>query len=906
MLSDDEKMYVIKRNNERVPIKFDSITRRNEKIVKELNLNIDCAKLSMKVINSLKSSMKTSEIDNLSAEEAYYLSSRNPDYGKLASYIAISNHQKQCPKTFKECIEQLYNNYDEDQKKPIPLISTDVYDFAMKHIDRIEKEIDRSRDFKYDYFGFKTLQKSYLLPFNSKKIIETPQYMLMRVFLGIFGKHTRKVKLCKKLQKYIVNKCKLNIYIRNRKDSEILKMTISDWNKIILPHKYNENKSNNDETLIDKTIKISNKIMKYIKKLTDPLEGDIEKVIDRYHIASEHYFTPASPTLFNSGTNFPQMASCFLISVPDDLEQMYKFLEKIAKISAKAGGIGVDLSLIRAKGSKIGSTQSEASGIIPYLRLLDNSCIQVSQGRRKGSFATYLQPHHPEIMEFLQVRLPNCSDELRCPNIFTAFYSNDLFFERMENDEMWSLFCPSKLNLTDVYGKEYREKYLEGEKNKLYNKQIKAREVYEALVYSRQKCGTPYLLNKDAINEKNAQKNIGTIRLSNLCTEILEYTDGENIAVCNLTSIALPMFVKKCNYKYLDSNENVKEKNNILNSNLTNIILGYLPKNELYFDFDYLGKIVEMCVENCDRIIDINLYPVKETKRANTSQRPIGIGVQGLSDVYKMLRYSWENQKAKDLNKSIFSTIYYHFLKKTNELGIKYGSYPRFKGSPASEGILQYHMWKQEPDTSVISKKQWNEIEVNIKKGMRNSLGIALMPTASTSQILGNIESIEVSTYNIYTRGTLAGNFYYVDKHLYKELVKLNMWNTETINKIIKDRGSVQNLNISDELKEIYKTVWELSQKHVIDQSADRGPYIDQTQSLNIHVEKPTLGKLSTMDLYSWKKGLKTLAYYTRSKSAMDSTMFTIMEDTVKDKFTKKEEKEEPQVCYKGCETCSS
>jgi len=896
MANNDEKMCVVKRNGKKVPISFDSITRRNEEIVRKLNLNVDSAKLSQKVINSLKTSMKTSEIDNLSAEEAYYLSSRNLDYGKLASYIAISNHQKQCPLTFKECMEKLYNNYDEDQNKLIPLISKDVYDFALKHIDRIERELDKSRDFNYDYFGFKTLQKSYLLPFNSKKFIETPQYMLMRVFLGIFGTHIKNVKLNKKLQRYIVNKCKLNIYIKNKKDEDILKMTIQDWNKMILPHCLNEENKDNKDNLTEKTIKLSNKIMKYIKKLTDPLEGDIEKVIERYNIASQHYFTPASPTLFNSGTNFPQMASCFLVSVPDDLTQMYKFLEKIAKISAKAGGIGVDVSLIRAKGSKIGSTQSEASGIIPYLRLLDNSCIQVSQGRRKGSFAVYLQPHHPEIMEFLQVRLPNCSDEIRCPNIFTAFYSNDLFFERMEKDEMWSLFCPSKLNLTDLYGKEYKEKYLEGERNKLYNKQVKAREVYEALVYSRQKCGTPYLLNKDAINEKNAQKNIGTIRLSNLCTEILEYTDGKNIAVCNLTSIALPKFVKKCDY----SNLNI-----VVNDNLNNIILKYLPKEDLYFDFDYFGKIVEMCVENCDRIIDINLYPVKETKRANMSQRPIGLGVQGLSDVYKMFRYSWENQKAKDLNKSIFSTMYYHFLKRTNELGIKYGSYAKFKGSPASQGILQYHMWKQEPDTSVISKEKWNKMEVDIKKGMRNSLGIALMPTASTSQILGNIESIEVSTYNLYTRGTLAGNFYYIDKHLHKELVKLGKWNTETINKIIKDRGSVQNLNIPDELKEIYKTVWELSQKHVIDQSADRGPYIDQTQSLNIHVDKPTLGKMSTMDLYSWKKGLKTLAYYTRSKSAMDSTMFTIMEDTVKDKLNK-EEKEEPQVCYKGCDTCSS
>jgi ribonucleoside-diphosphate reductase subunit M1 len=452
------------------------------------------------------------------------------------------------------------------------------------------------------------------------------------------------------------------------------------------------------------------------------------------------------------------------------------------------------------------------------------------------------------------------------------------------------------------------------EKNKLYNKQLPAREVYEALCYSRQKCGTPYLLNKDSINEKNAQSNIGTIRLSNLCTEILEYADEKNIAVCNLTSIALPMFIKPCAY----SNGYLKRELDLnLNKDLINIISSYLPQNDKYFDFLHFGRIVEMCVENCDRIIDINLYPVKETKRANKSQRPIGLGVQGLSDVYKMLKYAWSSKEASNLNKSIFSVMYYYFLKKTNELGLKYGSYPKFKGSPASKGILQYHMWKQQPDTSVITKQQWTEIECNIQRAMRNSLGLSLMPTASSSQILGNIESIEVSTYNLYTRSTLSGNFYCLDKHLYKELKDLGMWTPKIIDQIIKDRGSVQNLNISKELKEIYKTVWELSQKYVIDQSADRGPYIDQTQSLNIHIAIPNLAILSSMDLYSWKKGLKTLSYYTRGKSAMDSVMFTIMDDQVgikvalqneetNKKEMNKEEEMAKSVCYKGCLDCSS
>lgn len=899
-----EKMFVIKRNGEKAPVKFDSITKRNEQICKDLKLDIDCGKLSQKVINGLKSGMTTIEIDNLSSEEAYYLSSRNPDYGTLAAHIAISNHQKQCPKTFRECIEQLYN-YTTSENKLNPLISKDVYNFAIKHMDILEKTIDNSKDFKYDYFGFKTLQKSYLLPFGSKKCIETPQYMLMRVFLGIYCEHNYQVNLGKKLQKYLLRQ-KLNIYIKKKSNEELKNM---DWFQLIAPH--------TTSSEIEEKVK---KIERYIKKLTKPLEGSIDKIIDRYRSASEHLYTPASPTLFNSGTNYPQMASCFLLSIPDDLSQMYKFLGKIAKISARAGGIGLDLSLIRAKGSKVSSTQAESSGILPYMRILDNQCLQVSQGRRKGSFAIYLQPTHPEIMTFLQVRLPNVSEEIRCHNIFTAFYANDLFFERVENNGIWSLFCPSKLNLTDLYGEEYKKAYLDGENKMLYNKQLPAREVYKALCLSREKSGTPYLLNKDAINEKNAQKNLGTIRLSNLCTEILEYTDKKNIAVCNLTSIALPRFIKPCIY----SKGYFEHKIINLCKPLTNIVLSYLPDTDLYFDFEHFGEIVETCVENCDRIIDINLYPVKETKHANKTQRPIGIGVQGLSDVYKMLKYSWTSKESSDLNKSIFSTMYYHFLKKTNELGIKYGSYPAFKGSPASKGILQYHMWKQEPDTSVISKQKWNQIEEDIKKGMRNSLGIALMPTASTSQILGNIESIEVSTYNLYTRGTLAGTFSCLDKHLYKELKNLGKWNDKTINQIIKDRGSVQKLDISNELKDIYRTVWELKQKYVIDQSADRGPYIDQTQSLNIHIEIPTLSILSSMDLYAWKKRLKTLSYYTRSKAAMDAVMFTVMEDTVKEKMKIKgkelnndeesnkneesnnEEEMAKSVCYKGCVECSS
>lgn len=902
-MENEDKMFVIKRDGNKVPVKFDSITRRNEKIAKLLNLNIDCGKLSQKVIMSLKNGMKTSDIDDLSSDEAYGLSSRNPDYGKLSAYIAINNHQKKCPKTFKECIEKLYKYYDKEKNKVVNLITRDVYDFTMKHIDIIEKSIDPNKDFKYDYFGFKTLQKSYLLPFNSDETIETPQYMLMRVCIGIQGQHSiniSKIKLVKKVQKYLV-KNKINIYIGDKSNNDLINMSIKDWNNLFIDTNLTLCESSNTSSYSEDCdyTNLSIQIYNYIQSLIKSLEGDINKVIERYKDVSNHLYTFASPTLFNSGTPFNQLASCFLVSVPDDLTKMYKFLGKIASISSRGGGVGIDLSEIRAKGSKISSTQSLSSGILPYLRILDNVCLQASQGRRKGSFAIYLQPWHPEIMTFLQIRLPDAMADIRCPNLFTACYNPNLFFERVKNNEKWSLFCPSKWNLVDVYGDEFNKKYLEGEEKKLYDKQIPAREIYEAMCYSRQKSGTPYMLNKDSINEKNMQNNIGPIRCSNLCCEIVEYSDDKNIAVCNLTSIALPRFIKYCNYSQLG-----RKMINCFSPNINNIIRSYSPKDHKMFDFKHLGQIVEQCTENCNRIIDINYYPVKDTERANKHQRPIGIGVQGLSDVYKMMGYAWEDKEAFQLNKSIFSVMYYHFLKKSNELGIKYGSYPAFENSPYSKGILQYHMWNVEPDTSVISKEQWNEIELNVKQGMRNSLGIALMPTASTSQILGNIESIEQTTSNYSTRGTLAGNFYQIDKYVYEELKQRSMWNSKNIEQIIKDRGSIKNLLLPDNIKRIYKTVWEISQKIVIDQAYDRSPYIDQTQSLNLHVEKPTLAVLSSMDLYAYSKQLKTMCYYTRSKSSLEANTFTVMEDTV-GKLVKND-KEKVDVCYKGCESCSA
>ena len=792
MSKEDTKMYVIKRNGEHVELEFDAISTRNKEIAIKLNIlqYIDISKLSYDVIKSLKSGMKTSEIDELSAETSYYQSGTNPHYGTLSLYIAVTNLHKETGK-FLECINSLITNNNQETKVYQPLISKNIYDFAISNIDIIQSNMDYTRDFLFDYFGLKTLMKSYLQSVNNKTT-ERPQDMFMRVSLGIHGPYPNS-------------------------DKEYLKC------------------------------------------------GNIAKAMETYKEMSLHKFIHASPTLFNCGTMYSQNASCFLMVIPDSIEGMYDYFKKIALISKRGGGIGIDLTGIRGKGSLVNSTGGKCSGILPVARILNEECRHVSQGKRNGSFAVYLQPWHIEIKEFLELKLPNGNPELRTRNLFTGLWNCDIFMERVERNEMWSLFCPGKVDLIKYYGEEFNSKYLEYEEKKLYSSRIKARVIYDLVLESRMKTGVPYMLYKDSINRKNPQQNIGIIRSSNLCCEIVEYTDENHVSVCNLASVSLPKFV-----------------------------------NNGIFDFKELGRIVEMITENCDRLIDINLYTCEEAKKANNEHRPIGIGVQGLADVYQMLEYPWESKEARELNENIFSTMYYHALNKSIELSIKLGPYCKFLGSPASKGILQFDMWKISPCTRIISEEKWRSLKKNIiTYGLRNSMLIAPMPTATTSQILGNNECIEPYTYNIYCRATLAGTFFVFNKHLYNKLNSMDLWNNEMAKMIENNQGSIQDIDIiPDSIKKIFKTVWEIPQKEIIDQSYSRSPYIDQTQSLNIHFAKPTKAKITCMDFYAWKKGLKTGCYYLRSKSAMDAVNFSNMKSA--DKF------EENDLCSIGCESCSS
>lgn len=817
-MSGDEtlEMFVINRKGIKEDVRFDLITERNKEIAKKLNLSIqnDISRLSKIVIGGLKSGMTTSEIDDLSCETGMAFSTEEPEYAQLVAHIAVSNLHKQTPwNSYLVCTKKLYEYTDKNGNKK-SLIDPELYKFvSLPNVsERLEKAIDYTRDYKYDYFGFKTLKDSYLLPFKNKITIERPQDMLMRISVG------------------------LNVYS------------------------------------------------------PDPIDVKLNNIIETYNAFSLHYYTHGSPTLWNCGTLYPQMASCFLSIIPDSIDGYghYSVYEKLASISKRGGGIGVDVTPVRAKGSLIRSTDGSASGIIPVIRELEILAQKVSQGRRKGSIAIYLQPWHPEIRDFLQVRLPTGNENMRARDIFTALWTCDLFMERVKNNQLWSLFCPDRCpDLLTTYGEEFNKKYLEYEEKKMYVEQVPANEIFILLQQSKKKTGTPYELNKDEINRKSNQKNIGMINSSNLCAEIVEYTDKDNIAVCNLASIALPRFVKG---------------SGVEGSGV-----------EKYFDFEEFGRIVGLAVENCNRVIDTNLYPVKETKNANLSQRAIGVGVQGLTDVFSMLEIPWDdekgniNPKAKKLNIQIFSAMYYYALKKSNELAKVHGPYEHFKGSPASKGILQFHMWNTEPDYEMICKKKWDNLISNIVQyGLRNSLMLACMPTATTSQILGNSESIEPPTSMAYARGTLSGNHLIFYKYLYQILKKRGLWSRDLALKIRENRGSIQNIkNIPIDIQRIFKIVWEIKQKILMEMSADRAPFIDQTQSLNLYIRNPTLQILSSISMYGWEKKLKTISYYIRSDSALDNNMFSIQKDSVGEKMEaskKKEFKCDGDVCT----SCSS
>ena len=765
-------MYVVKRDGRREAVKFDKITARIKKLCYGLNPLVTPEKVAMKVIEGLYDGVTTSELDNLAAEVAATNTITHPDYALLASRIAVSNLHKNTKKSFSDVVKDLYEYVDPKTDKKAPLISDEVYDIIIKNADILDSTIIYDRDFRYDFFGFKTLERSYLLKLKGE-VAERPQQMLMRVAVGI--------------------------------------------------HKDN-----------------------------------LDAVIETYNYMSEGWFTHATPTLFNSGTPKPQMSSCFLLTTKEDsIPGIYDTLKQCAQISQSAGGIGLSIHDIRATGSYIKGTNGTSNGIVPMLRVFNDTARYVDQGggKRKGSFAIYVEPWHADIFDFLDLRKNHGKEEQRARDLFYALWIPDLFMQRVEENGDWTLMCPNECpGLADVHGKDFEKLYKKYESDGKGRKSIKAQELWFKILESQIETGTPYMLYKDAANEKSNQKNLGTIKSSNLCTEIIEYTAPDEVAVCNLASIALPKFV-------IDGK----------------------------FDHEKLFKVAYRVTKNLDKVIDANYYPVAEARNSNMRHRPIGIGVQGLADTFILLRQAFESPEAKQLNKDIFETIYYAALTASKDLAIENGPYESYKGSPVSKGILQFDMWNVKPS----ERWEWDLLRDEIKKnGVRNSLLLAPMPTASTAQILGNNECFEPYTSNIYTRRVLSGEFIIVNKHLLRDLVKLGIWDDRLKNKLMASNGSIQNIEeIPENIKNLYKTAWEISQKVLLDMAADRGAFIDQSQSLNIFMENANFAKLTSMHFYGWKAGLKTGMYYLRTKSATDAIKFTLDKEVISEPVAKSKEK---------------
>lgn len=762
-------MLVVKRDGRRESVKFEKITARIDKLCYGLDENfVNTVDIAKKVINGIYDGVTTVELDNLAAETAASLTTTHPDYAKLAARIAISNLHKTTSKSFSNTMKRLYTYIDPKTEKNASLISKEAYGVIKKNAALLDSTIIYDRDFSYDYFGFRTLERSYLMKLDGKPV-ERPQHMLMRVAVGIHM-------------------------------------------------------------------------------------DDMDAVIETYNLLSEKWFTHATPTLFNAATPKPQMSSCFLLTMKDDsIDGIYDTLKQTAKISQSAGGIGLSIHNIRATGSYIKGTNGVSNGIVPMLRNFDMTARYVDQGggKRKGSFAIYLEPWHADVFEFLELKKNHGKEELRARDLFYALWIPDLFMKRVENNEEWSLFCPNEApGLADCYGKEFENLYEKYERDGKYRKQIKAQDLWFAILESQMETGTPYILYKDAANKKSNQKNLGTIKSSNLCTEIIEYTAPDEIAVCNLASIALPKFV----------------------------IDGSFNHQKLY-------EVTYTVTKNLNKVIDRNYYPVPEAEKSNKRHRPIGLGIQGLADAFILLRMPFESKEAKGLNKDIFETMYFAAMTASKDLAIEEGAYETFKGSPVSKGIFQFDMWGVSPDSG---RWDWTSLKKAVKKhGVRNSLLMAPMPTASTSQILGNNETFEPYTTNIYNRRVLSGEFVVVNKHLLRDLVELGLWNDAMKNKLIRANGSVQEIkDIPQNIKDLYKTVWEISQKAIIDMAADRGAYVCQSQSMNLFIEDPNFGKLTSMHFYAWKAGLKTGMYYLRTKAATEAIKFTVV----------KEEEQEPNM----------
>lgn len=761
-------MRVLKRDGRKEPVKFDKITARIEKLCYGLSDYVDPIAVAKRVVDGVYDGVTTSELDNLAAETAASMTIKHPDYANLAARIAVSNLHKSTKKSFSETVTDLYNYINPETGKAAPLIADDVYEIIQKNAEYLDSQLIYDRDFSYDYFGFKTLERSYLLRMHGN-IVERPQHMLMRVSIGI--------------------------------------------------HK-----------------------------------DDLNSAIETYELMSKKFMTHATPTLFNAGTPKPQMSSCFLLTMQDDsIDGIYDTLKQTAKISQSAGGIGLSIHNVRATGSYIGGTNGTSNGIVPMLRVYNDTARYVDQGggKRKGSFAIYVEPWHADIYEFLDLKKNHGKEEMRARDLFYAMWIPDLFMERVEKNEDWTLMCPNECpGLFDCHGDEFVALYTKYEAEGKGRRTVKAREVWAKIMESQIETGTPYMLYKDAANLKSNQQNLGTIRSSNLCTEILEYTSPDEVAVCNLASIALPMFVSE----------------------------------DGTFDHDLLFDVTYKVTKNLNKVIDRNYYPVVEARNSNMRHRPVGLGVQGLADTFIKLRMPFDSEEAKSLNKDIFETMYYAAVTSSKDLAIKEGAYETYQGSPISEGKFQHNLWGVE-DQALSGRWDWQSLREEVAEhGVRNSLLMAPMPTASTSQILGNNECFEPYTSNVYTRRVLSGEFIVVNKHLLHDLIELGLWNDDMKNALMATNGSVQNIEgVPANIKDIYKTVWEISMKDILDMAADRGLFIDQSQSLNLFMESPNMGKLTSMHFYAWKKGLKTGMYYLRSKPASSAIKFTVKKNAQTD-----------------------
>lgn len=763
VLKNQKPMYVVKRDGHKEPVMFDKITERIKKLCYGLNDLVDAVKVAMRVIEGLYDGVSTSELDNLAAETAASMTIAHPDYALLAARIAISNLHSNTKKSFSETMTDMYHYVNPRNGQEAPLISDEVFRVIQENAEVLDSHIIYTRDFNYDYFGFKTLERSYLLKINGK-IVERPQHMLMRVSVGIH---------------------------------------------------------------LD----------------------DLDAVLETYELMSKKFFTHATPTLFNAGTPKPQMSSCFLLAMQDDsIDGIYDTLKQTAKISQSAGGIGLSIHNVRATGSYIRGTNGTSNGIVPMLRVFNDTARYVDQGggKRKGSFAIYIETWHADIFEFLDLKKNTGKEEMRARDLFFAMWTSDLFMKRVQEDGQWTLMCPNECpGLYDVYGDEFEALYTSYEAKGKGRKTIRARELWEKILESQIETGTPYMLYKDSVNRKSNQKNLGTIRSSNLCTEIMEYTSKDEIAVCNLASLSLPMFVE-----------------------------------DGTFNHEALFNVTKRVTRNLNKVIDRNYYPVPEAENSNLRHRPVGLGVQGLADTFIMLRMPFTSDAAKKLNQEIFETLYFAAVTASMEMAKEEGPYSTFEGSPISQGEFQYNLWGLN-DGDLSGRWDWASLRKEVMEhGVRNSLLVAPMPTASTSQILGNNEAFEPYTSNIYTRRVLSGEFIVVNKHLLHDLVERGLWNESLKQEIMRNNGSVQNIDvIPQDLKELYKTVWEMSMKDIIDMSRQRGYFIDQSQSLNLFMQDANYAKLTSMHFYAWQSGLKTGMYYLRTKAAVDAIKFTLNND---------------------------